>query len=253
MGKMRKPFQGVWNIVRFNYHFYLLAVVIIAGAIFLGHVMKGAPALLLLWLSALAGSAILISLLVSWFVYDLSGFYGFSWLNELKIPQGKMLNVHAGFDETSALLNEKFHPQEFRVFDFYDPQKHTEISIRRARKVYPPFPGTERVKTSGLPGEPKSCAVIFVLLAAHEIRNEQERIVFFSELNRLLREDGKIIVTEHLRDTWNFLAYTFGVFHFHSRSTWQQTFSGAHLTIKQERKVTPFITTFILEKDGTAN
>lgn len=253
MEKMRKPFQGVWNIIRFNYQFYLLAVTVIVGAIFIGRFFGGALQLLLEWVSVLSAAAIFVSLLVSWYVYDLSELYSLSWLNGLEFPPGKMLNVHAGFDETSELLKDKFHLQDLRVFDFYDPEKHTEISIRRARKVYPPFPGTERVTTATLPGDDESFAVFFVILAAHEIRNEKERIAFFRELRRLLQNDGRIIVTEHLRDVPNFLAYTFGFLHFHAYKTWRRTFNAARLKISQEKKVTPFITTFILEKDGIAN
>jgi ubiquinone/menaquinone biosynthesis C-methylase UbiE len=94
---------------------------------------------------------------------------------------------------------------------------------------------------------------IFAILSAHEIRNDEERNSFFKELRRALTATGQIIVTEHLRDTANLLAYNIGFFHFHSKKTWLNTFHSAGLSVASEIKITPFITTFILDKNGTAS
>ena len=138
-----------------------------------------------------------------------------------------------------------------QVYDFYNPETHTEVSIKRARKAYPPFPGTIAAHTAFIPIYESEIDLIFVILSAHEIRNEQERILFFSELSRILRPSGKIIVAEHLRDLANFAAYSIGFIHFISRNKWLQTFHGAELIISDEINITPFITTFILSKNGT--
>jgi SAM-dependent methyltransferase len=193
---------------------------------------------------------ILISLAVSYYVYDLSGLYKLNWLEGIKVSRSKIVNIHAGFDETSDLLRDKFKPENLIVFDFYDPIKHTEISIKRARKAYPPFPSTERVTTTKLPLADKSVDTIFVLFSAHEVRNESERIDFFKELKRVVRPTGKIIITEHLRDVANFLAYSIGFLHFYSRSSWYRVLDTAQLKIQEEKKCTPFISTFILKSDG---
>ncbi|MEO7045031.1 MAG: methyltransferase, partial [Ferruginibacter sp.] len=94
---------------------------------------------------------------------------------------------------------------------------------------------------------------IFTILSAHEIRDDKERVSFFEELHRVLNSTGQIIVTEHLRDTANFLAYNIGFFHFHSKATWLKTFQLSGFQIVNEIKITPFITTFILEKNGTTS
>ena len=39
--------------------------------------------------------------------------------------------------------------------------------------------------------------------------------------------DGIVVVTEHLRDTANFLAYNMGAFHFHAHGTWLAAFAAA--------------------------
>ena len=151
------------------------------------------------------------------------------------------------------MLKNKFENSELTVLDFYDPAKHTEISIKRARKVYPPFPNTQQVNTATLPLKDNSADKIFAILSAHEIRNEIERKSFFQELHRVLSPTGHIIVTEHLRDTLNFFAYNIGAFHFHSKASWLKSFQSSGLRVAEEIKITPFITTFILDKNGLSS
>ena len=148
------------------------------------------------------------------------------------------------------MLRAKFDTAQLTVFDFYDPQKHTEVSIKRARNAYPPFPNTQQVTTSNLTLATHSADKIFVLFAAHEIRDKAERIVFFKELHRVLKPNGQVFVAEHLRDTANLLAYNIGFFHFLSKASWYNTFDATDFKIVTEFKKTPFITVFILEKHG---
>lgn len=252
MEPLRKPFQGIWNIIRFNWHFYLLSL----GFVLLIQLLNGLPILfpyilfnnIVCWLII---TTVIVSLFISFYVYDLSSLYKLDWLNELSIiPNSTIVNINAGFDETSILLHKKFPNATMHVYDFYDPLYHTEISIKRARKAYPPFPNTRRVNTSNLPLENNYADNVFVILSAHEIRNEEGRNTFFNELKRILKREGKIVVIEHLRDTPNFLAYNIGFLHFIAKSSWNRTFANARLSIDKEIKITPFITTFILEKNG---
>jgi SAM-dependent methyltransferase len=245
---MRKPFQGVLNIIRFNWHFYALSLVFLLLCIILSILLK--PLAGYLWAAGLTVLGLnVISLCVSFYVYDMSALYGFNWLGFQGVV-GKIINVNAGFDETSSLLVRKFPAAELTVLDFYDPSKHTEVSIKRARKAYPPFPGTQTVQSVNLPVEKNSTDQIFVILAAHEIRDKAERITFFKELKRIIKPDGQIYIVEHLRDKANFMAYNIGFFHFYSKAVWYEVFHAAGLHVQNEIKITPFISTFILEKNG---
>ena len=195
--------------------------------------------------------AVVVPLLVTYWVYDRSSLYTLQWL-----PSGtdhspdRIVNIHAGFDETTALLQKRYPRANVTTFDFYDEQKHTEVSIRRARRAYPNPAGTVRVKSTRLPAPDASTDLICNILATHEIRDDAERIRHLAEQKRLLAPGGKAIVVEHLRDLANFAAYNFGFLHFHSRNTWLQAFRKAGLNLEEERKLTPFLTIFILTADG---
>jgi SAM-dependent methyltransferase len=254
MEGIRKPLQGVGNIVRFNWHFYALSIGIVAFLVFLDRFLPEKYQTYNHLLCFLIGTTTLISLLVSWYIYDLSELYKLTWLSDLNLNyNGKIININAGFDETSLLLKNKFPLSDLVVFDFYDPQKHTEISIKRARKAYPSYPDTQSITTANIPLKNESVDVIFATLAAHEIRDDAERVVFFNELQRILKPTGQIIVTEHLRDLPNFLAYNIGFLHFLSLSSWLKTFKSTSLNIVNTKKITPFITVFILKKHGISS
>jgi SAM-dependent methyltransferase len=250
---VRKPYQGVWNIIRFNWQYYALSVLIVLFIIILQQYFKplniaGIPIVMIIV------SSTIISLVVSFYIYDFSDLYKLSWLSDIDFNRtGKIININAGFDETSSVLKKKFENCELFVADFYDSSKHTELSIKRARKAYSSYPGTQQVLTTHLPIYNSTADIVFIFFSAHEIRDDEERIAFFKELHRILKPAGKIIVTEHLRDKANFLAYNIGFFHFYSKVSWLNTFRFAGLKLSNEIKITPFITTFILEKNGSAS
>ncbi len=247
----RKPFQGVLNIIWFNWHFYLIAGFLLLVLFFIHDLLPQTIQCLIFIFSIATSYTIIISLLISCYVYDFSGLYHLGWLENH--DNKKILNINAGFDETSTIIRCKYKNSSLSICDFYDPQKHTEVSIKRARKAYPPQPDTISVETKLLPFNDHTFDTTLAILSAHEIREEEERIQFFKELNRITTKNGQIIVTEHLRDWKNFLAYNIGFLHFYSKATWMKTFEKANLTIKKELGVTPFIRTFILEKNGNTN
>jgi hypothetical protein len=253
-GTIRKPFQGITNIIRFNWHFYVLAAAFIS-LVLQATLYVPEPAVTLLSLSVLLiVLSIVLSLAVSFYVYDHSHLYTLDWLSSLSLPAGALLvNIHAGFDETSALLVYKYPAGHLQVLDFYDPVRHTEVSIKRARKAYPAYPGTKTITTSDSLLQKESVDCIFTILSAHEIRNREERVVFFKGLEKSLKEEGKIVVVEHLRDWPNFIAYNIGFLHFFSKKEWQYTFDAAGLNIVKEAGITPFISAFILQRNGTTS
>lgn len=251
MERMRTSFQGLVNVIRFNWHFYALSLIFtllvaLAGTYYLRNELQSYSYVVCILVLGMS----LVSLVVSHYVYDLSGLYQFNWLRQYVLKGTKLVNINAGFDEISDLLKDKFKITEFVALDFYDPLKHTEISIERARKAYPAFPHTLRVDTRNLPLVDESIETIVVFFAAHEIRNYSERIDFFKELGRVIKPTGRIIVTEHLRDLPNFLAYNIGFFHFYPGSSWHRVFRTAGLDVVREMKHTPFVSIYILTSHG---
>lgn len=249
METMRKPFQGVVNIVRFNWHLYLIAFGFILLLLFTAKHFENPFQNLIYFLCLLTFATIIISLLASFYVYDVSNLYYLNWIE--KTGEEKVIfNINAGFDETSQLLQQKFNTSELIALDFYNPKKHTEVSIKRARKAYPPFTNTKQIETTNLKMESDSADKIVVIFSAHEIRDQQERLLFFKEIHRILKPKGQIYVTEHLRDIPNFLVYNIGFFHFYSKNSWKETFQKANLSLTKEAKLNPFVSNFILEKNG---
>jgi hypothetical protein len=246
---IRRSYQGVINIIRFNWHLYVMAALFVIALFTIAILFEKT----MFWLCNLLAIAVfastVISLFVSYLVYDRSDLYDFHWLRLFNQSETlSIVNIHAGFDETSLNLKKHFPMASLQVFDFYNSEKHTEISIERARKAYPPFKGTIKITTSRLPVAIGSVNIIFNIFALHEVRDRNERIQFLEEQVTALANDGKIVVVEHLRDMINFSAYNIGFFHFLPEKEWLGNFRQAGLVIENRFRVTPFITVFILKK-----
>lgn len=242
----RKKFQGVLNILSFNRHFYVFGFVFL-GLICLYSIFLNWTSTLFLVVVSGFIYGLVMPLVVSTYVYDFSGFYDFKWLEKFGFSdssENKIININAGFDETSFIIKNMFPKSSLEVFDFYDSKKHTESAIVRARKVSLIYPNTQKITSNNIPLKDKSIDVIFLLSAAHEIRNQNEKIQFLKECNRVCKASGCVIMVEHLRDFPNFIAFTIGFTHFFSRNIWKKAFKEAGFSTFEEQKFTPFISIF---------
>jgi len=242
----RRKFQGVLNILSFNRHFYVFGLIALA-LIIAGYIIFNWPALLFWMIIGAFLYGLIMPLIVSAYVYDFSGYYEFNWLKSLNIEDSRpnrILNINAGFDETSFIIKNAFPNADLSVFDFYDAERHTEPAIIRARKVSLVYPNTQQIISNSIPLENESTDIIFLLSAAHEIRSQEEKVQFLKECHRLCKQNGKVIMVEHLRDLPNFLAFTIGFTHFFSRATWKKAFEKAGFSSFTEKKFTPFMSIF---------
>lgn len=242
----RRNFQGVLNILSFNRHFYVfgfVALVLIVASQMLFE--WSVPLFWVIVVSFLYG--LIMPLIISAYVYDFSGYYNFHWLKSCGIVDSntnQILNINAGFDETSFIIKNKFPQSDLKVFDFYNAKQHTEAAIIRARKVSLVYPNTQQIITNKIPLKDGSVDVIFLLSAAHEIRKQEEKVEFLKECHRLCKPHGKVIMVEHLRDLPNFLAFSVGFTHFFSKKVWKKAFEKAGFSTFKETKFTPFMSIF---------
>jgi ubiquinone/menaquinone biosynthesis C-methylase UbiE len=242
----RRNLQGVLNILSFNRHFYFFGLAALA-VLFASRWLIEWPGTVF-WLIIIAFLyGLLTPLIVSAYVYDFSGFYKFKWLKNV-IKDDKLVkqivNINAGFDETSFIIENNFPNSEIKVFDFYNAKQHTEPAIKRARKVSLVFPNTQQIASSSIPLKDNTADIIFLLSAVHEIRSHKEKIQFLKECHRVCKSEGKVIMVEHLRDFPNFLAFSVGFTHFFSRTTWRNAFESAGFSTFRETKFTPFMSIF---------
>jgi ubiquinone/menaquinone biosynthesis C-methylase UbiE len=246
METKRTEFQGVLNILSFNRHYYVSGFIALSGLFISRNLFKLPDIIFWLVIGAFL-YGLIMPLIVSAFVYDFSGYYKFDWLDDVinsnQNPQ-LIVNINAGFDETSFIINKRFPLAELKVFDFYNPSQHTEVAIKRARKVSLVYPDTQQISSACIPLKENSADIVFLLSAAHEIRSNEEKILFLKECHRICKAGGRVIMVEHLRDLPNFLAFSVGFTHFFSRSTWKKAFELAGFSSFRENKFTPFMSVF---------
>ncbi len=242
----RKKFQGVLNILSFNRHFYIIGLAVLA-LIGISRWFINWPEAFFLFVLIAFLYGFLAPLFVSAFVYDFSGFYTFKWLEEIDIDYAntkQIVNINAGFDETSFIIKSKFPAADIRVFDFYNAEQHTEPAIKRARKVSLVYPNTQQIASGSIPMQDGSADLVFLLSAIHEIRTHEERVQFLKECYRICTPGGRVIMVEHLRDLPNFLAFTIGFTHFFSKTTWKNAFESAGFSQFNETKFTAYMSVF---------
>ncbi len=246
MEKLRKPFQGVLNILSFNRHFYVFGVIALTIMIISHFAFNWSNLLFWIIISAFL-YGLIMPLIISAYVYDFSGYYKFNWVKNYNLTDSEdkqILNIHAGFDETSFIIKNYFPKSDLKVFDFYNAERHTEPAIIRARKVSLVYPNTQQIISNTIPLKDNSVDLIFLLSAAHEIRSQNEKIQFLKECRRVCKSNANVIMIEHLRDLPNFIAFSAGFTHFFSKRTWKNVFKNAGFTTVTEQKFTPFMSIF---------
>ena len=245
----RTSYQGVFQIVRFNWRSYVVAILVIGTALIASSFLSSSTRLIVLACALPPLFWTATSLITSHYVYDRSQLYELNWLDEVvPVAPLKWINVHSGFDETSELLAAKFPHAESEAVDIYDPEVMTEPSIAIARHLKPGSIKATAARYDALPIATSSVDVAFLIFSAHELRHHNQRVAFFTEIARILTPGGNIILVEHLRDLWNFLAFGPGVFHFFSEQTWRRAALDAALLVHADRSITPFVHVYDLRK-----
>ncbi|MFJ4675586.1 class I SAM-dependent methyltransferase [Kitasatospora sp. NPDC088783] len=240
-------FSGVREVVRYNWPMYAAGCLTAAAGLALAHRLPG-PAAPLARAGAVAAVALLATgTAATWWVYDRSELRTFDWLEEL-LPTGpgEHLVVSSGLDETSRPVAARWprHPQT--VVDLYDPALMTEGSIRRARRLVPPAPGTLPGRPDRLPAATGSADTVLAVFAAHELRRPDDRHALFAEFARVLRPDGRLVLVEHLRDAANTAVYGPGARHFFPRRTWLRAAAAAGLRPVAQRRIGGLVTALSL-------
>lgn len=237
-------------VILFNYQKILLGLIVSALLFGLSfYINSGMFVLALRILGALIILNIMASLVASYILYDNSDLY------ELKSLKGTVdfgktksaILVHASFDPLSKRLEEKYPNLNLTVCDIYGNRHEHEKGIETSKQIFPPNPKEIKISPEKLPFEDKSQDVILALTSLHEILDHEQRVLFFKEAKRILKNDGVIIVSEQFRDTTNFVFFNIGAFHFLSQKQWKRAISSAGLQIISNQKITPFANMLILK------
>lgn len=131
---VRKPFQGVTNIILFNWHTFVIALVflllLIIGKIYFPDNIIITGTILATLLS------IVLSLITSLYVYDLTDLYKLRFLDKLiTFKPESIVNINAGFDEISEVLKRKFQMQDF-LFSIFMIHYYIQKSLLKGQENF---------------------------------------------------------------------------------------------------------------------
>lgn len=243
-------YSGVLKIVRFNWPWYVMAIAVTVSVIicfYLG-ILGGPWTAIVIAGLVVANLWLVASLAVSHYIYDRSGIHQGAWLDGINASNvGHVGIFHAGHDEASKAVALRLPSSHVETFDFYDAGRNGSASLARARTAA--ARRDRAIEVNRIPLSNGTLDLGLLVFAAHEIRDDNQRAILFRELSRVMAPAGQLIVVEHLRDVWNFLAYGPGAFHFLSRRTWRRSFAEGGIEISRESSCTPFVRIFELRKN----
>jgi signal transduction histidine kinase len=235
------------KILRYNWRFYAATVTGLCVAWVVAWSVSPVWRVLILSATAPAAFWTCSSLLVSYYVYGRPALYSLGWLDQcLSRAPRRWVFIHAGLDETSGRLAARYPSSESQVLDIFDAREMTERSIQEARSTQ--TRRSKRADWRALPLNDAEMDTAFLVFAAHELRRPEARAQFFREVARVLRQDGEVILVEHLRDGANFLAFGPGFLHFLDERAWRQAAVAGGLQIRDRFQVTPFVNVFVLRR-----
>jgi SAM-dependent methyltransferase len=252
LARRRTRFHGMCQIVCYNRNQYIAACLALCATGAAWQMFRASPWLraIALTTGALAGWWALASVAVSHWVYDRSELHRWTWLAPL-LPKGpgRWLNLHAGLDESTAALRRLFPGTAGTTADFFDASEMPEPSIHRARKGRVNASSVLRVGSRHLPFADRAFETVFLVFAAHELREKSARTVFWREIARVLATDGLVVLVEHLRDAANFCAFGPGCLHFFPEREWRRLAGIAGFRLAQECRITPFVKVLTWKKE----
>lgn len=248
IGKTR--FEGVKRVVLFNWPMYALAAVVAAGLAVVSSTASLPSAVRVLAALGVAGALwqTLASLAASYWVYDVSPLHAWNWLTTHVPAPSNIINVHAGYDETSESLARAYPDARLLVVDFYEALPRREPSIEKAQRLFPGKYEPISRNITGWPVDQDSADLVVLAFAAHELRERSGREAIFKEAARVLGPQGRVVLVEHLRDWPNFLAFGPGFMHFIAEREWRECPAAAGLRLERHFRITPFVGVFLLCK-----
>ncbi len=242
--------SGVLRMVRFNWPDFVAAGGVVAAALLalLVDAIPGALVAPVVAAGSLAGWWLGASLGAGWWVYDHSSLYDWRWVTTiLRRRPRRWLNVTVGFDESSDRLRAILGVDGTTV-DVFDAERMTEASIRRARASRSPVAGTLRCPLGCLPFADGRFDAIFVIFAAHELRERADREALFRELARVVGPGGTVALVEHPRNAANLLAFGPGALHFLPRTEWVELAESVGLEVARTTSMTPLVEAIAFER-----
>jgi SAM-dependent methyltransferase len=240
-------FAGGLRVARYSWPLYAGAAAgLVVGALVASSSRAPPP----LRVAALAGMAIALwfacaSLLAFHWIFDRSPLTRWEWIRELGPAPARWVHVNAGLDETHAPIARLFPGSEGREVDIFDPASMTAPTLARARG------GREGTgaRPGALPVDSGWADAVYVVLAAHEVRDPAAREELFRELRRILAPQGRLVLIEHPRNLAGALAFGPGVLHFLPMAMWSRLAAGNGLRLLEERAMSPFVCVRVLAPD----
>ena len=237
----RGPFHGAWRVVRYNSHWYALALIVCAASIVLA-VTTSSPLARTLGVAVGVISAwwLMASILASYWIYDRARLNDWTWLLEhIAEPRSgnRWLSLDVGSDLGAGALKDMLPGEVGTARTLALPSGGQTRSLSKAQADAPMVrPSRGRSDLDG-----QRFNRVFLLQAAHELRSREDRERLFEEIAEHVAPEGEVVVVEHGLDIPNLLVWGPGAFHHYPVREWIRLAEQAGLRLHHTGRHTPFV------------
>lgn len=249
-GTDRGSLAGVRMILGYNWPLYVTGLATVATGAALA-ARRSSPTLLRLAGAAGAGVAgwlSVASVAASWWVYDLSELYRWTWLpRTVRHEPRHIIVMHAGLDEASEPVSRTWPMAAVSSLDVHGGLGRTTASLRLARRDA----GRDAEAHHEAHGQlATDTDLVVIFLAAHELRSRTARVELMRRIHHSLVVGGRLVLVEHVRDLSNAVVFGPAIGHFYPVREWRDAIGRGGLDLVAEERITPFITVMTAERSS---
>ncbi|MCB0208363.1 MAG: methyltransferase domain-containing protein [Anaerolineae bacterium] len=237
-------YSGTISTLVYNWPIFAGALVFSVAAFISSVFLAAAPWHWLFIVAGVGALLMMVSIVVaSFFVYDFGRQREYDRLAELANlnEANVVIDVTCGKLRGTQGLLSRFERGHYFVLDIYDPKKMPDAALRRARAMMPKLETDRRIyrrsaKVDGLPIPHNWADIVYCSFSLHELCNADDREKIFAEFARILKPNGQLLIAEHSRDVFNFMAFGPGAFSFFPVTTWQNHIAEAGFVVKHHAR-----------------
>lgn len=242
----RASLAGVRMILGYNWPLYVTGLATVGTGAALA-ARRSSPTLLRLAGAAGAGVAgwlSVASVAASWWIYDRSELYRWTWLSRtVRHEPRHIIVMHAGLDEACEPVSRTWPMAAVSSVDVHGGLGRTTASLRLARRE-----AGRHDEAHDEPSADNDLVVIF--LAAHELRSRAARVELMRRIHHSLVVGGRLVLVEHVRDLSNAVVFGPAIGHFYPVREWRDAIGRGGLDLVAEERITPFITVMTAERSS---
>ncbi len=168
-------------------------------------------------------------------------------------PDGSVGYVDLGLHAQALIFSNYLTTGRLIIMDIYHPQMTPSRTLLRARKHAPPAYSDPRIiwydsPIDLLPLPDRSITAVFAPQILSELHQHGDRVILLREMFRILRPNGRLLLSERTNTRINWLTLAPGITNMHAINYWRELLTQAGFVIQRVEDLQGLITCLRADK-----